>query len=191
MIKGDDKAIVSFMDRLKGKLPEIMKSGAMNIAAPMIQNSIIKTVRDLSEDSRGGLGESYKPFFVGFKSGNAVMKVVSDLAYARIQDEGGWIKPRLRQNLAIPIHPSAKGFSPESFGKKNLTLIVRKRGPPLLVRLTKDRPSGRQITALMFVLKRTVYIPPKNYLRVAMDRVQPSINAKMLERVGDNFEAVL
>jgi hypothetical protein len=151
--------LADLLDRVKGKLPEIIASGGL-LAAEHMTTEIRKSVMDLSADPKGGLARSFKPQVEASEGGEEVrVKSTSDLVYARIQDEGGTITAK-RKFLAVPWRGAniPIGKWPRHFAKGELTFIKRKNRPPLLVRV------GKKKFDLMFTLRRSVNIPAKNYL---------------------------
>ena len=82
--------------------------------------------------------------------------------YARIHEEGGVIRPKRAQALAIPIGAArtkggaTKGGFESPRGRKDLTFIKRGHGrAPILARVTKTRVTP------MYVLVKSVKIKPR------------------------------
>lgn len=101
--------------------------------------------------------------------------VGTNVVYARIQQEGGVIKPKNKKALAIPVDKSAWGKSPKEF--QNLVFIPRKGKNPLLVEMKTKRGKASSMK-IMFVLMKSVRIPARPFLLF-----QPEDYAYMLRRV--------
>ncbi len=86
--------------------------------------------------------------------GNSV-KIGSNQKYAKIQNEGGVIKPVNAKYLAIPIHKAAKAKRPEEFEN---TFIAK--GVIFL-----KRSNGKDPLPL-YVLKKQVTIPKTSFLSI-------------------------
>lgn len=163
------------------KLPEAMRlEEARNLllAAQFLTGQIRREIFRRAKGGRGGLARSFKPTFLGqLSDGRLAAGVFSALSYARIQEEGGIIRPKNRKFLAVP-HPMAKipaGKWPRHWGGR-LRLIPRKGKPSLLV-LDKMRGPGRGKSGpgiLMsiepkYVLLKRVRIKPLRYLQTSVD----------------------
>ena len=94
--------------------------------------------------------------------------VGSNLAYARIHELGGTIRPRRAKYLTIPLPATLTAQSGASRGRARDfrdTFIKRSKAGNLII----FRENGGSITPL-FVLKKSVSIPARPYLRPAMER---------------------
>lgn len=89
-----------------------------------------------------------------------ILRVTANTEYAAIQEFGGDIRPVNAGALTIPIHPDAKGKKASDF--KNLVLIQRKQGAPLLVRVIGRGKAQR--FDIMFVLVQKATIKAQPYL---------------------------
>jgi hypothetical protein len=106
--------------------------------------------------------------------------VLSSLEYARIQDQGGTVFPRTVQYLAIPLRKLPVGKWPRDFAKGELRLIKSRAGNLILAKISK---SG--VIAPYFVLKKSVTIRGRNYLRAAADRAVAGISEIMAGHLDD------
>jgi len=95
-------------------------------------------------------------------SGGVLGTIGSNVKYAAIQERGGTIVPKNAGALAIPINDEARHRKPRSF---NLKMIKRQGRPPLLVR---DVGGKFKRSDIMYVLKKSVRIPPHYYMRNTM-----------------------
>lgn len=128
----------------------------------------------------GQLARSYRARFLS-KSGQVIsVGVLSSLEYASIHDRGGTIAPRTVQYLAVPLRRLPVGKWPRDFAKGELRLIKSRAGNLILAKVSK---SGK--IAPYFVLKKTVSIRGRNYLRAAADRAAPMLDAIMQRHVDE------
>ncbi len=94
----------------------------------------------------------------------------SDVEYALIQELGGVIEPKNTKYLAIPVTDLArKAGSPRVLA--NLAFVQSIKGQPMLV----DDESGE----VHYILKRSVTIPARPYLRPAGDVAYPELAANI------------
>lgn len=94
----------------------------------------------------------------------------TDVEYALIQELGGVIEPKNTKYLAIPVTDLArKAGSPRNL--TNLAYVQSIKGQPMLV----DDESGE----VHYILKRSVTIPARPYLRPAGDAKYPELGANI------------
>lgn len=87
----------------------------------------------------------------------------NNAVYAGVVEFGGDIRPKKGKALAVPVHPDAKGRSPQDF--PDLVMIKPEHSDhPLLIRQEK----GRSSYDVMFVLVPKVTIPAQPFLRPAL-----------------------
>lgn len=120
----------------------------------------------------GGLARSFNPVFLGVEGKHITTAVFSKLSYARIQDEGGIIKPKSVSKLAVPLSSARVpvGKWPRHFAKGELVYIKTKSGKELLAKISKKggiKP--------VFVLKPSVRLRARNYIEAARRRAEPAI----------------
>jgi len=100
--------------------------------------------------------------------------------YARIHEEGGTIRPKSGRFLKIPVGPALTGAGvARGGGKSGLHFIARGAGG-----LLADA-EGR----IWFVLKPSVRIPARPYLRPALDAVQPRLIDRLQRIIVDGVTA--
>lgn len=82
----------------------------------------------------------------------------SPVSYARIQQEGGVVRPKSKKFLAIPVHPDAYSKRPRDFGEDFLFSIPDRGG----LRLVHEERGGALTT--YFLLRKLVRIPARPFL---------------------------
>ena len=103
---------------------------------------------------------------------------LSNLPYARVQDEGGTIIPRTAKNLAIPQTPTAKSMWPREWGRDQLHFIANPMEGGVLV----DSSGTTQ-----YILRPRVTIDGVHYVDAARARIEdeaPSIVARELAKAA-------
>lgn len=101
------------------------------------------------------------------------IRVGTRMKYASIHEYGGVITAKGKL-LTVPIHPDAKRASMMGQGAKtfpNLVLVSRKGKSPILI-----RPKGKGSFDVMYVLKQSVTIPARPYVRPARNLTAKQIN---------------
>lgn len=130
----------------------------LNVRTGRLRASIRGTVE---QDGGGGFSIVLR---AGTPDGGAV-------PYARIQEEGGTIRPKKSRFLKIPVGPAlTRAGVPRlpprrGAGGDGLRFVPRGAGGVLVA------PDGQ----VWFVLKRSVTIPARPYLRPALEAVQPRL----------------
>jgi uncharacterized membrane protein YgcG len=95
---------------------------------------------------------------------------VQDVEYALIQELGGVIEPKNTKYLAIPMTPLARNAgSPRNL--TGLAFVQSLKGQPMLV----DENSGE----VHYLLRLSVTIPARPYLRPAADVTYPQLAANI------------
>lgn len=126
----------------------------------------------------GNLARSYKATLIRTGKQSAA-GVYSDAPHARIHDRGGTIKPRTGKNLPVPLSARARntrGLWPRHWPKGQLFMLRSKAGKILLA----SRGRGRRAKLIFhYVLKPSVQISGKQYLRAAVNKARSGI-AKIL-----------
>lgn len=143
-------------------------------AAQLLVDEIRASVRATFKNQSGALEESWVVRFIR-EGGRQKPAAISESVYARIQNEGGTILPRIAKNLAIPLPGSGvqRGQGPRDF--PDLVFIKSKKGNKLLARVSKGKIKP------MFVLKDRVRLNGTGYLNRAVAAAGPEIE-KLLER---------
>lgn len=137
----------------------------------------INVERTFSARSTGGagLGGSIQTVISETSDTEAWVDVGPTVIYGRIQELGGIIKPVFAKKLAIPL-PGVKG-RPKDYSD----LHVQGWGGMVA---TLVNASG----SVMFILKDFVQIPPRPYLRPAMDENQDKIEQAVAYQLKKQIE---
>lgn len=117
----------------------------------------------------GNLARSFKETFLGWRGTEVSAIAHSDLIYARIQDEGGVIRPNTVGHLAIPLRDLPVGKWPRHWAKGQLKFIPGVSGG-ILATVSK----GGRITP-QYALKKRVIIRGRNYLETARKKAEPGV----------------
>jgi len=97
--------------------------------------------------------------------------------YAAANEFGATIKPKKGQYISIPVHPEAKGKAPGDFSGLNF-VPGKHKGYAFLVR-------GSGLAAeRMFILKRSVKIPERAFIRTALDKRETQEKAYNVARAA-------
>ena len=108
------------------------------------------------------------------------------IRYARIQEEGGTVRPRRAKFLTIPLDPAKYPSGVSRFktarDAPNLTLAVSAAGQYMLVNKDTGEP--------WYLLRRRVKIKGKHYLRDAMRKAAGLMPPAVSEAFGDVLEVV-
>ena len=142
---------IDIRDGVSTKLGAITDGVARELARTVLkaahQTAAIVS-RVVLEKMPGGTSELARSFpaHVGFVEQSRSMvsaRTYSDLPYARIQDQGGVVKPRTAKALAIPLSWSAEAKHrwPRDWAAERLDLIVL-RGKAFLIWMNFDRGAG-------------------------------------------------
>ena len=131
---------------------------------------------------------------IGYEINKPLFKsrIGSNQRYARVQ-EGGTvgrdgmfpdIRPKSAKALAVPIHPEAKkARGPRDFS--DLVFIPNPGKPPLLARIRAGGPKrARQASMdIMYVLLKSVALPPRPYLRPSLTKNRAEITKLLLRPI--------
>lgn len=107
----------------------------------------------------------------------------TNVKYARIHEYGGTIRPRNARALAIPITPQAKRLS---IAMSATGLSSLRQFSDMYVRQRDGRAflHSRSQRNVVFVLKRSVKIREKAYLRIGLKQAVPRIAALFQAAAG-------
>lgn len=88
---------------------------------------------------------------------------------ANIHEFGMTIKTKTSKNLAIPVHENAVGKSPKDFGESLKPMFSRKNGESKVYGLGVEKSPGSNELEMYFVLKKSVNIPERSFIRATFD----------------------
>jgi hypothetical protein len=134
----------------------------------------------------GALARSFLPAtMIETAPGSVSAGALSRLVYAGIQDEGGTIRPKTAQMLAVPVSKKAKKLWPRDWPAKGLVCIKSKKGNLLLI---DARMAKRKKIVVHYVLKDSVKITGSGYLDTASDAIRDKVQAVFAEAIGKAIE---
>jgi phage gpG-like protein len=160
-------------------------AGLTNEAAVMVQRETMRLLNQRS--SRGKYGRS-SPGEPPHKDTGTLARSIeideatpevpvahvgSNLAYARILEYGGTIRPKHAKALSIPVNAQARKLRSPRHNSR-LFMVKPRGGPPLLVKQIGGKKSR---TEVWFVLKKSVTIAARPYLRPAFENMRGAIQA--------------
>jgi len=183
-IDGDLKAD---LDKISEEISEGLSRDTL-LAAEHVAGEIRREIHARFRGKTGTLGGSFNAVLLKPKGGKIRAGALSDLIYARIQDEGGTIKPKTRQNLSIPLSPEAKtvGKWPRHFARGRLFFMKSKRGNKLLAESVGRGKRARLV--LHYLLRPTVQIDGKRYLDAAQKGSREEVAAIFGRRVQASID---
>jgi phage gpG-like protein len=171
------------LDSLRKGLAGALGRGVLR-AAQTYEGAVRRTIYDTFKGRTGGLARSFRAQMMYHDKDKAGAVVGSDLVYAAIQNDGGVIRPRATNYLAIPIGKMAdKALAPWPRTRNDLTLIKSKKGNLVLAKISKSGKIDPQ-----YVLKPSVSIKGKHYLERALEAVGDQCRAIIIAAVGDRAE---
>lgn len=177
--------VTSDLDQVLGDISEgmdtAMAKGVLK-GATFAGGAIAKTANTTFDGGTGNLARDFLPARFVSVSGAIGAAAVSDLPYARIQDEGGVIHPKKRY-LAIPLTLEAKRQWPRDWPRNDLFVLRAKRSRNLfLAQRMGDKPKFH------YVLKKQVTIRGTDYIDRAMADAKDDIDAIMAETMQANID---
>jgi len=109
-------------------------------------------------------------------------RVFTNWKYAAKQEEGGRIKPTTKKYLTIPMSVRAAQMraNTKDLRTQNLT-FVKGRNPGIAFLWQTVGKGKSQRSELMFILKRSVYLPPRPFMKPAAQ------NPQVISRMGTSF----
>lgn len=171
------------LERWASGIPKALESGLLE-GAQELEGEIKRTLFEIFTSGKGQLARSYRSQFVGRTDGGISAGVFSDLSYARIQDEGGTIKPRSVKNLSIPLTPQAKKRWPRDWPEGQLSRSENK------LFATKQTKRGKKLQP-QYVLKRSVTLRGRGYLSRAWDAAREAVGEIVGEEITADFQPQL
>jgi hypothetical protein len=173
-------------ESIVGSLRTQVRNGMLK-ASEYAAGALRRQIKGEFKTRTGGLARSFKATIQQErKTGEISGGAFSDLGRAPVQNDGGVIKPKNRQYLAVPISQKAKrtvGLWPRHWAKGKLFLIKSKAGNLLLA-----EKSGRRGLVLHYALKRSVTIKGRHYIEAAASAVDQVVRDIMGESVKTAVE---
>lgn len=178
---------------IKAALPKMFKALGAELAVS-VQAGAVDNIQARLHTGSGALKRSTKGSTQSTSDGVEIKLTVGggskDLPYARIQEEGGIVRPKNAKFLAIPVGPARTASGVARFASPRdvpgLTFVQSRRGQPLLVKFQDERNSKGRLKAragtVYFILRRQVTIKGVHYARDAVQAVYASIPSRLQER---------
>lgn len=157
---------VEFNDNKFFEYAQKKKIAGLQLVGAFVDGEIAKNIKKQGLIDTGNMinSRSFKVYEI-----DGFVRCSVNTIYAAIQELGGLIKPDKAGALTIPIHPDAKRLvrnGGSARDMKDLVMIKRKNGAPLLVRI-KEKGRNKRFD-IMFVLLKSVQIPARPYMRPAV-----------------------
>jgi hypothetical protein len=160
IVNPPDEALAKVAKGIGGSLER-----GMLLAAEIAAGEVRRAIRARLRQHTGALGRSYRATMLKPKrKGQLRSGAVSDLVYARIQDEGGTVTAKKRF-LTIPVSEAAKRHSRGGGRARQFLDALGVRG----------RARARAQGVVHYAFKRSVRIPASGYLDAAQTAAEPQI----------------
>jgi len=162
---------------------------AMLKAAEVTAGEVRASVQRRLKQFTGMLGRSYKATLLKSLRRNQLRSgAISDLIYARIQDEGDTVYPRKAKALAIPLTTKAQrharaGAGARTFPKKLVMIWPRGHASGILAELFSSGKRKGKIKEVHYALKKSSTIPGSHYLDDAKKNAIPQVEAVLDEAI--------
>lgn len=180
--------VEEFTDRLrkvsKGQFLQKLHKIAVKNAAKLETNAVENASRVLTART-GHLAQSIQARVIPTGSGLDIELRAGggdkNVKYAAVHEYGATIKPRKAKFLTIPVHDQLKTASgdaryPSARDVPGLTFAQSLKGQPLLV---------HQMTGeVWYLLRKKVEIPPRPYLKPAMDKMEKRLVPQVSKLLG-------
>lgn len=177
----DSKVRAAFTD-WENKIPKLHRVMIGRIAERIVGNCKQYWLTGQSLHVRSGLLRTSISYA---RQGDYAVIVGTNVPYGRIHEHGGDIVAKRTKYLAIPVDPIAQGRKPRTI--PGLFFIPSKLGGgvlamrPMFTSRRRGNTGGAMV--IMYVLKHSVWIPQRPYLRPAIDYTLYSGQA---EEIGEN-----
>lgn len=185
-VRAEVGAVTRLLNSIAAKTPQVLANAVLRGA--LYAEGEIKRTINTEMHGRGGLARSFRSRFVGGVGADVSAEAYSDLVYARIQEDGGVIRPKHRKALAVPLR-SAKvppGKWPRHFprtGPQALHLIPRRGESSLLAQV-----SGGRVKPI-FALVDSVAIKPRHYVARTAEKIAPEVQAIVADALGSALKS--
>jgi len=173
--QADARKLARHFELLAKNMVKTLEEGAVQ-AAKIIQMEIGHGIDRWADKPTGKLERSFKIKRYPMKSvsGLTIMSaaVISDSIYWKIHEYGGTITPKRSRYLTIPVTPMARRLPARMWPKGTL---FKPKGK--LVLMSKSGRGGKPQT--QFILRDSVRIHGKHYVRLAVEHARPRFTAIM------------
>ena len=191
-IRADISGVERLLNSIAAKTPAALAKAVL-AGAQFAEGEIKRTLYDETQ-GRGELARSFHSRFLGWQGGDVSAEAYSDLVYARIQEDGGVIRPKHRKALAVPIRLAKvpRGKWPRHFpaeGPQSLHFIPRRGRAPLLAQVKRNKKGETVSVKPLFVLLRSVTIKPQRYVARTAKRVAPEVERLIAEALGRTIKS--
>lgn len=185
-------AVTRMLNSIAAQTPKALATGLLR-AAQFASGEIRSTLYDETA-GRGALARSFKERLIGFQGGDISAESYSTLVYARIQEDGGVIRPKNRRALAVPIKGAKipAGKWPRHFpaeGPQALHLIPRRGRASLLAQVKRDARGETTSVRPLYVLLPSVTIKPQRYVARTAARIAPRVQAMVADALAGRVRA--
>jgi len=182
------EAPAELIKRLRKNSVSALRLGTLR-CAQHLEGEVRRTIRSVFKPGTGNLSRSFKTVFLVDTEDEVSIGVLSDLVYARVQNEGskylpgGVIRSSRGPNKMLAIPMEGRGIPlgkwPRDFAKGELHFGIAKGIGSVLLN------SSDQI---MFKLRRKVKIKGKQYLKKALTKSKPEWPRVLNERLEELIE---
>lgn len=108
-----------------------------------------------------------------------------EVPYARLQEYGGTVLPVKGKFLAIPVGPALNSIGLAKYRSARdapgLVYVQSLKGQPLLVKLVKGSKGEAPRVEVWYVLRQSVTLPARRYLRDAWSAVLAELPARLAD----------
>jgi hypothetical protein len=167
--QADARRVMKHFETLAKNMVKTLEEGAVK-SAKVIQMEIGHGIDRWADKPTGKLERSFKIRRHPTKSlsGLTIMAaaVISDSVYWKIHEYGGTITPKRSRYLTIPVTPMARKLPARHWPRGTL---FKPKGKFVL--MSKTGRGGRAQT--QFILRDSVRIHGKHYVRLAVERARP------------------
>jgi phage gpG-like protein len=114
-------------------------------------------------------------------------RVGTNVEYSRIQEYGGRIQAKKGKFLAVPVGIAGRRAAREANGNLrslDLTLLRARNGKLMLVKWMGKKGGKGSHYLILFILKKSVYLPPRPYMRPAYEAKKTAIRDRVSAAIG-------
>jgi len=166
-------------DQLDDVLRPVLVKGALQMERTAKENVSGRVLKVRTGRLRASIQAKAEGLRITLQAGGS--GGTGEVKYARIHEEGGVIVPKNGRYLAIPLPAARTAAGVSRFASPRdvpgLTFVQSLRGQPMLVATTRTKTgrAGKAYGVPMFLLRTSVTIPQRPYLKPAFDGETPGI----------------